>query len=1062
MPIPVSTGYELSSQQRLLVATGHEKSAAAIAVLLQGELDRKKLRNSLEQLVQRHEILRTTFQRRTGMKFPFQVVGEQIALGWEDLDLTGISPPEQDAIVKRFLLDSSKIDIENGPVFHARLLTLGPRRAALALTISALCVDDHSLNQLLSEIAAIYGDQKLSNDVLQYADYSEWHGEVLSTKDEQAQQAEQFWSQTGFETMPALAIPFERKHPHTGSWNLAAEPVKLRGSANLSAEFLFAAWQAFLGRITGRQEFVIGYLSDGRNHDEFRSGIGPFTRPLPISTDSDPDWTFGHGTNRARDAVSAALELEDFFAADRLAGRDTIGFSCFRPIEKVPTSGVQFSEISRHVPATTFRLQLRCAISHGVVQPTVEYDTRVFAPETIAQLAERFAIFAGAAKVNPETQVSRLLIMGEDERRKVSFEFNRTTADYPKDKCIHQLFESQAARNPGRLALRFGECELHYAELNGEANRIAHVLLKNGTRAGVPVALCLERSAEMISALLGILKAGGCYVPLVPDNPKARLAHQLAETGAPVVLTEEKHIPNLPEFAGKTICLDRDHAMFDAAADSNPNVQMAAEDLAYVIYTSGSTGVPKGVAVRHFNLVNYSHFISRKLKLDEHPAGLHFATVSTISADLGNTCIFPSLISGGCLHVIGYETAMSPVLFSEYVTHHPIDVLKITPSHLSSLLDGGQDNSVLPRKYLVLGGEATRWDLVERIRKARGCALLNHYGPTEATVGCCTFDADTDVESWEPATLPIGKPIDNDEIYILDSHMEPVPIGVAGELCIGGAGLAQGYLNQPSQTAERFVRNPFSQDSNSRLYRTGDLARFLPDGNIEFLGRIDAQVKIRGFRVEPAEIEAVLKKHPEVATVAIVSYETDPGEKKLAAYVVARTQTRADDLRAFLLQQLPDYMVPSAFIFVESLPLTANGKLDLRALPAPEAQPVVRESIGPRNEDEQKLTAIWHEVLKRDVVGVTDNFFELGGHSLLATQIISRVRNTFRVQLPLHSFLQNPTIAALAEQLKQYPAIESEQEELARLLQELDGISDEEAGRLLSTEAQKHGKASGG
>jgi acyl-coenzyme A synthetase/AMP-(fatty) acid ligase/acyl carrier protein len=399
---------------------------------------------------------------------------------------------------------------------------------------------------------------------------------------------------------------------------------------------------------------------------------------------------------------------------------------------------------------------------------------------------------------------------------------------------------------------------------------------------------------------------------------------------------------------------------------------------------------------------------------------------------------------------------MSSALFGAYAAVHAIDVLKITPSHLSSLLNNESGDAILPRKYLIVGGEATRGDLVERIQRANRCALLNHYGPTEATVGCCTFGAESDVRIWEPATLPIGKPIANDAIYIVDSLMQPTPIGVAGELCIGGAGLAQGYLKQPTETAERFVRNPFSSDLDARIYRTGDLARFLPDGNIEFLGRIDAQVKIRGFRVEPAEIESVLRTHPSVDHAAIVSYESNPGEKKLAAYVVSKLQIRAEDLRAFLAQELPEYMVPSAFVLVDRLPLTPNGKLDLRALPKPEQQAPVRESVAPRNPEEENLALIWREVLKRDSVGVTDNFFELGGHSLLATQIISRIRNTFHVQMPLHSFLQSPTIASLAEQIGSCPAIESEEEEMTRLLQELEGISDEEAERLLTTEPQKN------
>jgi amino acid adenylation domain-containing protein len=1062
MSSAMSTGYELSPQQKLLFAQGKEKATVGIAILLEGNPDSGLIRATLQALIDRHEILRTTFQRRTGMKFPFQVVNEKAGFSWEEVDSSTVPGNEHQSRLSGLISNSSKIDIENGPMVHNHLLKLGTGRRALALTFSALCMDDASLNRLLAEFRTLYSGEAVSDDVLQYADYSEWQSEFLTNQDDEARRAADFWGQTEFDSLPALSVPFERKGSAGAvSRHSVAVPLNLASEAE-TRDFLFAAWQAFLGRMSGRQEFAIGFLGDGRNHEEFATGIGLFARPLPIRANLEGNVPFGEHLQRVRTSISAALDLQDHFSADRIADHVPVGFSFQELPGNATANDVVISELARVVPSAAFRLQLRCAASSAAVEAVLDYDPNYFRRETVVQLAERFAIFINAALAEGASSlVSALPIMSEGEQRKVRVEFNQTAAEYPKGKCIHELFEERAAQHPGRPALRFAERELTYGELNGEANRIAQVLRTHGVGPNVPVALCVERSAEMITALLGILKAGGCYVPLVPDNPKPRLAHQLAETGAPVILTEKKHLDSLPAYNGKIICLDRDRDLLTSASDWNPDVKVSPQDLVYVIYTSGSTGTPKGVAVRHFNLVNYSDFMARRLKLEEHSEGLQLATVSTISADLGNTCIFPSLISGGCLHVIGFETAMSPALFSAYVMDHPIDVLKITPSHLSSLLNGATGDALLPRKYLILGGEATRWDLVERIQKSKKCALLNHYGPTEATVGCCTFNAKSDVSAWNPATLPIGRPIANDEIYIVDGRMRPTPIGVAGELCIGGTGLALGYLNQPQQTAERFVRNPFSSDPQARLYRTGDLARFLPDGNIEFLGRIDAQVKIRGFRVEPAEIESVLRRHPGVDQAAIVSYESEPGEKKLAAYLVPRSRTRTEDLRTFLTAELPEYMVPSAFVLVDSLPLTPNGKLDVRALPAPEQQAPIRESIAPRNADEEKLALIWREVLKRDAVGVTDNFFELGGHSLLATQIISRIRNTFRVQMPLHSFLQNPTIASLAEQIGSCPAIESEQEEMARLLQELEGISDEEAERFLTAEAPKDSDRTG-
>jgi acyl carrier protein len=381
--------------------------------------------------------------------------------------------------------------------------------------------------------------------------------------------------------------------------------------------------------------------------------------------------------------------------------------------------------------------------------------------------------------------------------------------------------------------------------------------------------------------------------------------------------------------------------------------------------------------------------------------------------------------------------------------------LKITPSHLGSLLASPDGTSMLPRKYLVLGGDAAGWDLVKGVQTAAKCAVINHYGPTEATVGCCTFSVnENNVSDWEPKTVPVGKPIANDTVYILDSLMRPVPAGVPGELCVGGAGIAKGYLNQPQQTAERFVNDPFSKNANARLYRTGDLARFLPDGNIEFLGRIDQQVKIRGFRVEPAEIENVLKQHPSVQQTVVVPVADKSGDKRLVAYVVAKKPApSADDLRTFLGAKLPDYMVPTALVHLDALPLTKNGKVDFAALPSPEAVSTEKTIVAPRNPVEQQLVEIWREVLHIDNFGVLDNFFELGGHSLLATQVISRVRSAFHVQLPLRSLFDSPTVAGLADEIARAPQ-SAEDEELAKLLSELEGLSDEEAERLLASEVE--------
>ena len=529
-------------------------------------------------------------------------------------------------------------------------------------------------------------------------------------------------------------------------------------------------------------------------------------------------------------------------------------------------------------------------------------------------------------------------------------------------------------------------------------------------------------------AVLAILKAGGAYVPLNADNPPARLKQQLE--GAAALITESKLAAQMPQFAGTTILLDRDQKRWAAGPKSNPVINTNPENLVYVIYTSGSTGVPKGVAVRHRNLVNYAHFITKKLELEKYPEGLQFATVSTLGADLGNTCIYPSLISGGTLHIVSYEMATDPRGFADYVAKYPIDVLKIVPSHLQALLQSDEAQKLLPRRYLITGGETLTPKLVEKITSLNPqCEVINHYGPTETTVGSLTLKLkDYDSEKAGLTSIPIGRPIANTQVYVLDQNLEPVPVGVIGELYIAGAGVTAGYLGQAEKTAERFLKDPFSMNPEARMYRTGDLARYGEDGNIEFLGRGDDQVKIRGFRIELGEIESVLASLAAVKQVVVLAREDERGDKRLLAYVVPNRdkagdthnagEVNNDALRSYLKQQLPDYMVPQAVILLPKLPLTPNGKIDRQALPEPEQAQIQREIVAPRNEEEALVLNIWQRVLGRDRISINDNFFELGGHSLMAVQLMAEIRKETGKEIPLAALFQGASVEHLANLLR--------------------------------------------
>ncbi len=571
-------------------------------------------------------------------------------------------------------------------------------------------------------------------------------------------------------------------------------------------------------------------------------------------------------------------------------------------------------------------------------------------------------------------------------------------------------------REPDAIAVVFEDKQLTYHELNQRANQLAHHLKTLGVGPEVLVGICVERSLEMIVSLLGILKAGGAYLPLDPALPKESLAFRLQDAQVPILLTQKKLLKREDAQVQTVLYLDADWELIAQESSANPKSEVTPENLAYVLYTSGSTGQPKGVAIEHRQIVNYLHAILDKLQL---PTGASFATVSTFAADLGNTVIFPALCTGGCLHIVS-QRATDPKALAEYFGRHPIDCLKITPAHLATLLASDSSNSILPRQCLVLGGEAANWDLIEKIQQyAPNCRILNHYGPTETTVGVLTYPVSNKQASYNSKTVPIGRPIANTQVYILDRHQQPVPIGIPGELHIGGASLARGYLNRPDLTAEKFI-NLFNDNINTRLYKTGDLVRYLTDGNIEFLGRLDRQVKIRGFRIELGEIEAVLAQHPEVRDTVVLAWEDEPDNKRLVAYVVPNHEPPAtSELQHFLKQKLPDYMVPGAFMMLSSLPLTPNGKVDHGALKAPDTQ--LSDSIvfvPPRDTVEQQLQRIWSEVLKLPTVGVKDNFFTLGGHSLLAVLLMAQISRHFGKNLPIATLFSSPTIEQLASCLR--------------------------------------------
>jgi amino acid adenylation domain-containing protein len=1050
-------GFRLSPQQRHLWftqrAVQNQPYRTQCLILIEGMLDTSVFHRAMEDVVTRHEILRTTFRCLPGITMPLQFISDDSILSLQNEDLIDLDPQEQETRIEALFHEASRLpfDFEHGTLLYTKLVTLSPHRHMLLVAAPALCSDTATLKNLMFEIGRSYAaclqNEERSDEPLQYADLSEWQNELLQEEDAETRQAS--WRKLDLSQPATVRLPFEggtRRSRQGRTFtpqllNVPMEEAICTQIADLAqqydaspAAFLLACWQILLWHLTSQSNLVIGVACDGRHYQELVDTLGPYTRVVPLSSPFGEDCSLKQVVTQLNSSLNETIEQQQYFTWEQLSARaDSDQEPPFLPLgfELVdwPTcfaaGPVRFSLHQHYSCTERFTLKLRVLQLGQNLHLELHYDPARLSTEHVKRLADCLLTLLHSAIAHPQAPVSSLELLSSDERQQLLQSCIHSATDYPCQP-LHQLFEAQVERTPTKVAVACGSECLAYRQLNTQANQLAHFLRRQGVGPNVLVGLCLERSVAMIVGLLAILKAGGAYVPLDPDTPPARLTYQLRDIQARLVLTQERLLARLPEWEGQYICLDDSSAMLAEELD-NPQLPSDLEDLAYVIYTSGSTGVPKGVMIRHRSVANYTHFMCRLIAPE---SGLHFATVSTLAADLGNTAIFCSLASGGCLHVLPYEIITDGQVFARYVSQHPLDVLKIVPSHLRALLAASSGRAILPRRYLVLGGEALSRALLKQIRALSSCCVINHYGPTETTIGVLVNvlgvsgqgDGLEQVEAEEEdalATVPVGHPVANTEAYVLDCYRRLVPVGVTGELYIGGAGLAAGYLHQPEQTEERFVHHPFSTQEGARVYKTGDLARYAADGKMEFLGRADSQVKLRGHRIELGEIEAVLGRHPNVWGCVVLLREEEPGEPYLIAYVVPRQQPdpTSAELRHFLQEQLPEHMVPAAFVLLQNLPLTANGKVDRKKLPLPQRSENRARStyVAPRRPIEEVLVEIWEEVLKVGQVGIRDNFFNLGGHSLLATQVISHLRKVLQVEVPLRNLFEAPTIAGFAE-----------------------------------------------
>ncbi len=1035
-----------------------------VAIRFQGPLDLGLLGLALAELARRHESLRTTFAAAPG-GHPVQVVAAAPAAAVPPrVDLRGLPPAAREAEALDRLAEESlrPFDLAHGPLLRPYLFQLGDGDLLLYFAIHHLVCDGVSIAILLRELVTLYGafahgaGSPLAELAVQYADFAAWQrawlqGEVL------AKQVD-YWRRQLAGAPAVIELPTDRPRPAVqtahGARHYFSLPAALVGDLAALGRgercTLFMAFQgalnALLGRYCGQEDVLVGWPIAGRNRTELEGMIGFLANILVLRTDLRGEPGFRRILARVREAALGAYAHQDLpfeqlveeLRPERHLSHNPI-FQVFFVLHPGAAGPLELPGVGVSVPSIdnrTARGDLLVSLSEARDGLTgmVEYNTDLFDASTVERLAGHFVNLMHAVLADAETAVAALPILGADERRQIVETWNATAAPYP-DACVHQLFEAQAARSPGAAALVFeadGE-SLTYGELNARANRLAHRLRMEGVGPGALVGLCLERSPEMVVALLAVLKAGGAYVPLDPTYPPDRLSFVLEDCGARVLLTQAELRYELPSGDLTVIEVEPGEAANACESAADPAPLAGPEDLAYVIYTSGSTGRPKGVEVRHAGVVN---FLTSMGLCPGLTAADSLLAVTTISFDIAGLELYLPLAVGARVVLARRDTAADGALLAALLASSGATVMQATPATWRLLLAAGWRGT--PQLKVLCGGEALPPDLAGELL-SRTASLWNVYGPTETTIWSTVEPVTAAATS---GALPIGRPIANTGIHLLDRHLQPVPVGVAGELYIGGAGVARGYLRRPALTAERFVPDPFGASPGARLYRTGDLARQLPDGRVVYLGRTDFQVKVRGFRIELGEIEAVLSRHPAVAQCAVAVREEAPGNPQLTAYWVAAEGRAASvgNLRAALREELPDYMIPALFIALPALPLTPNGKVDRKALPAPDGgrPDLGREYVAPQGPVQERLAAIWAEVLRRDRVGADDNFFELGGHSLMATQVLSRIQEAFGVELPLRALFDRPTVAGLAEAIIQQELERADADALTKLLAELE------------------------
>ncbi|MDZ8262380.1 amino acid adenylation domain-containing protein [Nostoc sp. ChiQUE01b] len=1061
--------YELSPMQQGML---FHKIAAPNSVVyfeqacfsLQTQLNVLAFQKAWQRIVDRHTILRTSFYW-DNLDKPYQVVHQQVDLPWEFQDWRQLSLQEQQKQLKAFLkADGDRgFELSQAPLIRLTLIQVADNTYEFVFSFHHILMEGWSINWLWKEFYEFYNAFCQGQDLYleaprPYREYIAW----LQQQD--LNQAEAFWRQKlkGF-TLPTPIIVgkssasfsdqkenYQRQEVSVSATMTTALKSFARKHQITLNILIKGAWALLLNRYNQESDIVFGSTSSGRPTAlaDAESMIGLFINTLPLRVQVQSNAYLSPWLKKLQAEEVQMREYEyspllkiqqwseiprglQLFDSILIFDNELVDYNQGMLAQSIGVVESQLLDQSRSLfDWTNYPLTVKVVPKLDLLNLCISYDTRRFDSATITRMLGHFQTLLSSIVSNPEQRISDLQLLTPSEVKQLLVEWNDTKTDYAQDKCIHQLFEAQVEKTPNAIAVVFEDQQLSYRELNAKANQLAHYLQKLGVKPEVLVGICVERSLYMVVGLLGILKAGGAYIPLDPAYPKERLAFILEDAQVPLLLTQASLLSAMPQHKAQVICLDTDwqantygtasllyERLHQRDAPRTPNAQqskenllcqLTTENLAYIIYTSGSTGQPKGVQIPHSALSNFLFAMKQTPGLTQEDTLL---AITTNSFDIAVLELFLPIIVGGRLVVVSREVALDVTQLSATLADSKATVMQATPATWQLLLVtgwGGND-----QLKILCGGEALPAHLANQLRQ-RCHSLWNMYGPTETTIWSAASQIKTDSK-----VVPISHPIANTQLYILDQYSQLVPVGIAGELHIGGQGLARGYFNRPELTAQKFIPNPFSNNSAARLYKTGDLARYLPNGDIEYLGRIDYQVKIRGFRIELGEIEAIISQYPVVRETVVVAADA----QSLVAYVVPHTEQTLmiTELRGFLESNLPNYMLPTAFVILEALPLTPNGKVDRKALKArdtarPQLQAVYQP---PQTEVEKTIADIWQEILQVENVGIHDNFFELGGHSLLLVKVYSKLQKTFQRDFSMIEMFQYPTISYLAKYLIQ-------------------------------------------